>query len=115
MPGLPKKDTFGLGYIPTPEDLKRALANINEQRKARREGRALHIKPYPLTLNGQFIREGEDEPCYEFPEPFVQSGMRHPGFEIFLDCNLLDEIFPQVVREPTPSCFDLKALGLLFG
>ena len=75
----------------------------------------MKINYYPLTLNGQFLREGEEYPCYEFPEPFIKNGRRHPGFDIFSDCHFLDEITPIASKEVIPPCYDLKALGLLFG
>ena len=41
----------------------------------------------PPTMNGYWIREGDDFPFCGFPEPFIDtvSGKRTPGLEIFFD------------------------------
>ena len=36
------------------------------------------LPSYKQTLNGQLIREGEDYPCYDFPEPLVLEGIKKP-------------------------------------
>ena len=55
-----KNDRFGLGYEPTKLDIQAAI-----QSKMRNKGKRVHnphiVEPtmtYPLTLNGQFIKEG---------------------------------------------------------
>lgn len=58
-----------------------------EKGKARAEGRVPDIKisPYRPTLNGYFIKEGDDFPYCGFPEPMFNptTKTRVPGFEIF--------------------------------
>ena len=74
------------------------------------------MDPYPFTLNGQYIKEGEDFPCYEFPEPFVHDGKCEPGFEMFLDCDFVDEGEELFTTEKpaSPSSDDLN-INLIFG
>lgn len=45
----------------------------------------IRISPYRPTLNGYFVKEGEDFPFCGFPEPPVDqvTKTRVPGFEIF--------------------------------
>ena len=74
----------------------------------------MKIKSYPLTLNGQFLMDGKEYPCYEFPKPFIKNGRRHPGFDIFLDCHFFDEITLTASKKVIRPCYDLKALGLPF-
>ena len=57
-PGLPKLDTFGLGFEPTRKDLKRAQDKLKARRDARIQKKAIPVGQYPLTLNGQFKKEG---------------------------------------------------------
>jgi len=58
-----------------------------EKGKARAEGRVpdLKISPYRPTLNGYFIKEGDDFPYCGFPEPMFNPTTKTgvPGFEIF--------------------------------
>lgn len=78
IPPTPTKSLpFGLGYKPT------GLENMKQASKLARS-------TLKRTLNGQFIKEGEDYPSYAFPEPLVLEGIKKPGFEIFHDCNFLN-------------------------
>ena len=43
------------------------------------------MHPYFKVLNGYFVREGEDFPYFQFPEPWFCNGRLTPGFEIFFD------------------------------
>ena len=84
--GLPrpcKEDTFGVGYTPTPEEPAKVKSQVQDRRQARKQGLAMEMQSYPSTLNGQLIKKGEGFPCYEFPEPLIKDGKRHPGVEIF--------------------------------
>ena len=48
-----QKERFGLGYEPTKEErVKRTFKKKNE----------VELKPYCKTLNGQFVKEGDDFP-----------------------------------------------------
>jgi len=51
------------------------------------------FRPYPLTLNGQFLREGDNFPFYGFLEPcyIKEKGFLLSGLEIFNDYRLLEE------------------------
>ena len=60
-----------------------------------------------------FVREGEEHPCSDFPEPFVQDGLLKPGFEIFHDCHTLDEA-PHLTKTKTTEILDDQALWTLF-
>ena len=105
-----KNDTYGLGYTPTEEDAK----ETRKKQIAKRTNTEMMIHPYPRTLNGQFIKQGDMYPYYEFPEPFIgNDGIRYPGIEIFSDCNFLNE----GVTEPKSSqdYSDTYGLGILFG
>lgn len=48
------------------------------------------IGPYRKTLNGQFIKEGEDFLFCGFLEPWYDpvTRRRYPGLEIFFDCEI---------------------------
>ena len=83
-----QNDTYGLGYTPTIEDVK----ETRKKQIAKRINAEMMICPYPQTLNGQFIKQGDLYPYYEFPESFTGiDGMRYPAIEIFSDCNFLNE------------------------
>ncbi|XP_056683033.1 uncharacterized protein [Spinacia oleracea] len=85
---FPDKSTpFGLGYEPTEEDIADRLYRL----RLNKAKQTTLLPPYQRTLNGMFVREGEEHPCCDFPEPFVQDGLLKPGFEIFHDCHTLDE------------------------
>ena len=83
--------TFGLGYMPTKEDWVRKGKKMVGRAKAKQSGRPYEIvhRPNQGTMNGRFVREGEDFPFCAFPEPCLNSEKRHlPGFEIFFDLQL---------------------------
>uniref|UniRef100_A0A2N9FIR5 RNase H type-1 domain-containing protein n=1 Tax=Fagus sylvatica TaxID=28930 RepID=A0A2N9FIR5_FAGSY len=86
--------TFGLGYKPTEEELlqkkERFLARIEAQNKGLPFD-PIPMKPYTLTLNGKFVKEGEEHPYHGFPEPWKNksANQKMPGFEIFFN-NQLD-------------------------
>ena len=79
--------TFGLGYKPTEEDYTRKAKNAREKALAKKEGRPIPMTKVkiPPTMNGYWIREGDDFPFCGFPEPFIDSasGKHVPGLEIF--------------------------------
>lgn len=79
--------TFGLGYEPSKKDRTEMLQRSRERIKAKAEGRIpdIRISPYKPTLNGYFVKEGEDFPFCRFPEPSIDevTKIRIPGFEIF--------------------------------
>ena len=56
---------------------------------AKKEERPIPLKKVkiPPTMNGYWIREGDDFPFCGFPEPFIDlaSGKRTWGLEIFFD------------------------------
>ncbi|KAH7838799.1 hypothetical protein Vadar_031317 [Vaccinium darrowii] len=53
---------------------------------------AMLTPPYRKTLNGQFVKEGEDVLFCGFDEPFYdeETGKRYPGFEVFFGHQLSD-------------------------
>ncbi|MBY3555958.1 hypothetical protein HGI15_21605, partial [Modestobacter lapidis] len=55
------------------------------QARAKKQGYTITIEPSRLTLNGSFIKEGEDFPYCGFPEPYydITTNTTVPGFEIF--------------------------------
>ncbi|MBY3556108.1 G patch domain-containing protein, partial [Modestobacter lapidis] len=63
---------FGLGFKPTTADRQKMLAKEKErdQARAKKQGYTITIEPYRLTLNGSFVKEGEDFPYCGFPEPY---------------------------------------------
>ena len=105
-----KNDTYGLGYTPTIGDAK----ETRKKQVAKRMNTEMMIRPYPHTLNGQFITQGDVYPYYEFPEPFTGiDGMRYLGIEIFSDCNFLNE--GVTAPKSALDSFDTDGLGMLFG
>ncbi|XP_077244859.1 uncharacterized protein LOC143884896 isoform X2 [Tasmannia lanceolata] len=76
---------FGLGYVPTEEEEEAMEKLLKLKEEIRRTGRVLLMAPYPLSMNGHFIKEGETFPYYGFSEPWYDSvtGIMIPGFEIF--------------------------------
>jgi len=81
-------------YVPTQEDWKRKGEEMRERTKARKVRKHYELVHRPIwgTLNGCFVREGEDFPLCDFLKPWVDSlTKRHfPGFEIFFDPQLQD-------------------------
>ena len=88
------------------EELAKVKSQVQARKQARKQGLAMEMQSYPSTLNGQFIKEGEGFPCYEFPEPLVKNGKRYPGFEIFQDCHIQDDTTSPASKEIIPPCFD---------
>ena len=77
----------------------------------------MSFPPYQPTLNGKFLGEGEDYPCYELLEPFhqAQEGVIYPESKIFPDYHFLEEEIPNPkIKQFTEECLDYKALSLLF-
>jgi hypothetical protein len=111
-----KNDTFGLGYAPSAKE-RCQVVQKRMAAKSKKKGEKIDtfIHPYPLTLNGQFMKQGDEAPYYEFPEPFVGAdGRKYPGIEVFADCNFLEE----GITDPAKSehdITDVMGLGLLFG
>ena len=49
-------------------------------------------RPIQGTLNGHFVRKGEDFPYCGFPEPWLNAERKRvPGFEIFFDLLLPED------------------------
>ncbi|XP_074288461.1 uncharacterized protein LOC141613616 [Silene latifolia] len=102
-----KGTTFGLGYEPTEQDLEKKRRTVIDR------------KPYPLTLNGYFVKAAEAERCLDFPEPLFDEKSKKlvPVIEIFQVCHYIPEDVLSVTprkAEPTPV-EDRNALGLVFG
>ena len=58
-------------------------------------------RPIWGTLNGHFVREGEDFPVCGFPEQWLNAeGARGPGFEIFFDIHLSGEDVAEAQTDP---------------
>ncbi|XP_074267062.1 uncharacterized protein LOC141590364 [Silene latifolia] len=102
-----KGTTFGLGYEPTEQDLEKKRRTVTDR------------KPYPLTLNGCFVKAGEAKRCLNFPEPLFDEKSKKlvPGIEIFQDCHYIPEDVLSVTPRKAGSTpvEDGNALGLLFG
>ena len=108
-----KDDKFGLGYRPTKEERREQVQKYVSLRKNKDE---FDIRPYALTLNGYFMRGGEEIPAYDFPEPFItDDGTRYPGLEVFHDCNFIDDDKTVGLIKGSLPSLDPQALGLLFG
>ena len=83
---------FGLGYKPTDEDLLEMEVRRMAQAKAKVKGLRCPpkpLKPYTPTLNGKFVKSGESQHYWGFPEPRFDPVTRIMvlGFEVLLDCN----------------------------
>ena len=83
---------FGLGYKPTDDDLLKMEVEKMARAKAKTKGLPCPpepIKPYTYTLNGKFVKAGESQCYWGFPElrfdPVTKTMVL--GFEILLDCN----------------------------
>ena len=113
-----KNDTFGLGYTPSIKEHREAIRKrLAARNKKKGEKIDTFIHPYPATLNGQFMKQGDDSPYYEFPEPFIgKDGKKYPGIEIFTNCNFIEEgITDPTKNVHTLDITDVGGLGLLFG
>ena len=90
FPNIPMQHySFGLGYKPTKENYTQKAKEAREKALAKKEGRPIWMKKVkiPPTMNGYWIREGDDFPFFSFPKPIIDSasGKRVPGLEIFVD------------------------------
>ena len=81
---------FGLGYKPTNDDLLevRRMAWV----KAKEKGSPCPqepLKPYTPTLNRKFVKVGDSQRYWGFPEPRFdpETGTMVPGFKLLFDCN----------------------------
>ncbi|XP_056688386.1 uncharacterized protein [Spinacia oleracea] len=82
-----------MGFKPTKHDNKQQEAKL----RARQVGNdQFKIPPHQGTLNGQLIKEGEDDLYFDFSEPFYDTskGVLYPGYEIFQDCHFLEDAPP---------------------
>ena len=83
---------FGLGYKPTDDDLLEMEARRMARAKAKAKGLPCPLeplKPYIPTLNRKFVKAGESQRYWGFPEPRFDPITKTmvPGFEILLDCH----------------------------
>ena len=83
---------FGLGYKPTDDDLLEMEVRRMARAKVKAKGLPCPpepLKPYTPTLNEKFVKAGEGQHYWEFPEPRFDLVTRTmvPGFKILLDCN----------------------------
>ena len=83
---------FRLGYKPIDEDLLEIEVRNMAQDKAKEKGLPCPLeplKPYTPTSNGKFVKAGESQCYWGFPEsrfdPITKTMV--PRFEILLDCN----------------------------
>lgn len=92
---LTKNNLFGLGYKPTQKDLKERLAKIWAYQAIKRKGGWPNnpIPWCPFTLNGYFLRLGDNFPYCGFREPqYLEAQRIHvPGFEVFNECQFLKD------------------------
>ena len=83
---------FRLGYKPTNDDLLEMEVRRMARAKAKAKGLPCPsepLKPYTPTLNGKFVKVGESQHYWGFPElrfDLITKTMML-GFEILLDCN----------------------------
>ncbi|XP_074312199.1 uncharacterized protein LOC141647769 [Silene latifolia] len=117
-----KHDLFGLGYQPSKKEIREAFTKRMKEKAAKRDNRPTSqtIGAYPHTLNGQFVKEGDYFPYFNFPEPFFveKTKQKVPGFEIFEDCHFYEEAPPLPLKMPTKDWIpntNNNAFGLLFG
>ena len=92
------KGSYGLGYKPMDngEENESDVCFRLMMKKRTYDQMDQDLSPYRKTLNGYFVREGEKIPYFMFPEPWCQNGVVKPGFEIFNDCELDEEIANKV-------------------
>ncbi|XP_077232606.1 uncharacterized protein LOC143869952 [Tasmannia lanceolata] len=85
---------FGLGYEPTRAEIKEMKRYMMKWAECRRRGVDLPMGPFDLTMNGRFRKEGSDIPFCGFAEAWKDesTGQWLPGFEIFFDLKLDDEL-----------------------
>ena len=85
---------FRLGSKPTDDNLLEMEIRKMARAKAKAKGLPCPtkpLKPYTITLNGKFVKAGESQRYWGFPEPRFDLVTRTmvPRFEILLDCNNL--------------------------
>ena len=85
---------FRLGSKPTDDNLLEMEIRKMARAKAKAKGLPCPtepLKPYTITLNGKFVKVGESQRYWGFPEPRFDLVTRTmvPRFEILLDCNNL--------------------------
>ena len=83
---------FGLGYKPMNDDLLEMEVKRMTRAKAKAKGLPSPpqpLKPYTPTLNGKFVKTGDSQCYWGFPEPRYdpKSKKMVPGFELFFDCD----------------------------
>ena len=94
---------FRLGYKPTDDDLLEMKVRRVAQAKGKAKGLpyALEpLRPYTLTLNGKFVKAGDNQRYWGFPEPRFDPETKTmvPGFELLFDCN---NKLPELKKEDT--------------
>jgi len=83
---------FRLGYKPTDDDLLEMEVRRLASAKAKAKGLPCPpkpLKPYSPTLNEKFVKAGDSQRYWGFPELRYDPKSRTmvPGFELLLDCN----------------------------
>ena len=76
--------------------------------RAKQAGKHFELMHRPIqgTLNGCFVREGEDFPFCGFPEPWLNvEKKRLAGFEIFFDLQIYGD---DVVEEQTDPSAEVE-------
>ena len=94
---------FGLGYKPTDDDLLEIDVRRMAHAKAKVKGPPCPpepLKPYTPTLNGKFVKVGDSQCYWRFPESRYDLELKimEPGFELFFDC---DNKLPEPKKEDT--------------
>ena len=83
---------FGLGYEPIDDDMLEMEVRKMARGKAKVKGLPCPpepLKPYMSTLNGKFVKAGESQCYWGFPELRFDTMTKTmvPRFEILLNCN----------------------------
>ena len=94
---------FRLGYKPTDDDLLEMQMRKMDRAKAKVKGLPCppkHLKPYTPTSNGKFVKVGESQRYWGFPESRFDLVARTmvSGFKILLDYN---NKVPELKKEDT--------------
>ena len=94
---------FGLDYKPTDDDLLEMEMRKITRAKAKAKGLPCPLKPlkpYTSTLNKKFVKTGDSQCYWGFPEPRFDLVIRImvPGFELLLDYN---NKLPELKKEDT--------------
>ena len=84
---------FGLGYEPTDEDMTEAQSRNELKKRNGGHLRDWQMKPY-FSLNGHFVKIGENCLYRKFPEPWYYPETKQwlPGFEIFDDVQVESDL-----------------------